>query len=48
MALNNGASLEAIFEALFQVAVAGYPATWDALTLLEQAQGEREATWVHL
>src|SRR3989304_4915584 len=35
MALNNGAALAEIFEALFQVAVyAGYPALWDALVLL--------------
>lgn len=37
MALNNGASLAEIFEALMQVAVyAGYPAAWDALAVLEQ------------
>lgn len=42
MALNNGASLAEIFEALFQVAVyAGYPAMWDALVLLEQVLAER-------
>ena len=35
-AFNNGASLEEIFEALFQVAVyAGFPAMWDALLELE-------------
>ncbi len=44
MALNNGASLEEIFEALFQVAVyAGYPATWDALGVLEEVLQERGA-----
>ncbi len=43
MALNNGASVEEIFEALFQVAAyAGFPAAWDALVILEQALGERE------
>jgi 4-carboxymuconolactone decarboxylase len=43
MALNNGASLEEIFEALFQVAAyAGFPAAWDALVILEQVLGERE------
>jgi 4-carboxymuconolactone decarboxylase len=37
MALNNGATVEEIFEALFQVAVyAGFPAAWDALVMLEQ------------
>jgi 4-carboxymuconolactone decarboxylase len=37
MALNNGATAEEIFEALFQVAVyAGYPAMWDALVMLEE------------
>ena len=36
MALNNGATVAEIFEALIQVAVyAGYPATWDALVALE-------------
>lgn len=37
MALNNGATLEEIFESLFQVAVyAGFPAMWDALVKLEE------------
>lgn len=37
MALNNGATAQEIFEALFQVAVyAGYPAMWDALVMLEE------------
>ena len=37
MALNNGAQLPEIFEAIMQVAVyAGYPAAWDALVMLEQ------------
>jgi alkylhydroperoxidase/carboxymuconolactone decarboxylase family protein YurZ len=41
MALNNGASPEEIFEALFQVAVyAGFPAAWDALIKLEEVLGE--------
>ena len=43
MALNNGASLEEIFAALFQVAAyAGFPAAWDALVMLEEVLGERE------
>jgi 4-carboxymuconolactone decarboxylase len=42
MALNNGATLQEIFEALFQVAVyAGYPACWDALVKLEEVLKER-------
>ncbi len=42
MALNNGASVEEIFEALFQVAAyAGYPAAWDALVMLEEVLAER-------
>jgi 4-carboxymuconolactone decarboxylase len=37
MAINNGATPEEIFEALFQVAVyAGFPAMWDALVMLEE------------
>jgi 4-carboxymuconolactone decarboxylase len=37
MALNNGATAEEIFEALFQVAAyAGFPAMWDALVMLEE------------
>ena len=40
MALNNGASVEEICEAILQVAVyAGYPAAWDALQMLEQVLG---------
>ena len=36
MAMNNGASVEEIFAALFQVAAyAGFPAMWDALIMLE-------------
>ena len=36
MAMNTGASVEEIFEALFQVAAyAGFPAMWDALIVLE-------------
>ena len=41
MAFNNGATLEEIFEALFQVAVyAGFPAAWDALGKLEEVLAE--------
>lgn len=41
MALSNGATPEEIFEALFQVAVyAGFPAMWDALTMLEEVLNE--------
>ena len=41
MAVNNGATVEEIFEALFQVAVyAGFPAMWDALVMLEQVLNE--------
>jgi len=41
MALNNGATIEEIFEALFQVAAyAGFPAAWDALIKLEDVLGE--------
>lgn len=41
MAINNGAAIEEIFEALFQVAVyAGFPAMWDALVMLEQVLEE--------
>ena len=44
MALNNGATLEEIFEALFQVAAyAGFPAAWDALIKLEEVLGEGDA-----
>ncbi|MBF0278894.1 MAG: carboxymuconolactone decarboxylase family protein [SAR324 cluster bacterium] len=44
MALNNGASLEEIFEALFQVAAyAGFPAAWDALLVLEKVLKELNA-----
>lgn len=43
MALNNGATLSEIFEALFQVAVyAGYAAAWDALVSLEQVLDEEQ------
>ena len=43
MALNNGAAVEEIFEALFQVAVyAGFAAAWDALIKLEEAMQELE------
>ncbi|MBT3342681.1 MAG: carboxymuconolactone decarboxylase family protein [Gemmatimonadetes bacterium] len=42
MALNNGCTLQEIFEALFQVAAyAGFPAAWDALVMLETVLQER-------
>ncbi|MBI1398246.1 MAG: 4-carboxymuconolactone decarboxylase [Betaproteobacteria bacterium] len=42
MAINNGASIEEIFEALFQVAAyAGFPAMWDSLVMLEEVLDER-------
>ncbi|MEM7031113.1 MAG: carboxymuconolactone decarboxylase family protein [Chloroflexota bacterium] len=45
MALNNGATTDEIFEALFQVAAyAGFPAAWDALVMLEEVLEERKAT----
>ena len=41
MALNNGAGIEEIFEALMQVAVyAGFPAAWDAFLKLEEVLDE--------
>jgi 4-carboxymuconolactone decarboxylase len=41
MAINNGSTLEEIFEALFQVAAyAGFPAMWDALVMLEEVLEE--------
>ena len=41
MALNNGATIKEIFEAIFQVAAyAGFPAAWDALIKLEDVLGE--------
>ena len=44
MALNNGATVEEIFEALFQVAAyAGYPAAWDALVMLQEVLTERNS-----
>jgi alkylhydroperoxidase/carboxymuconolactone decarboxylase family protein YurZ len=37
MALRNGASVEDICEAIFQVAAyAGFPAAWDALEKLQE------------
>lgn len=43
MALNNGASLEEIFESLFMVAAyAGFPAMWDALVKLEEVLADRD------
>jgi len=42
MAINNGASMDEIFEALFMVAAyAGFPAMWDALVKLEEVLTER-------
>ena len=42
LAIENGATLEEITEALLQVAIyAGYPAALDALTVLESVQGAR-------
>ena len=42
MALNNGAALEEIFEALMQVAIyAGFPAAWDAFLKLEEVLKEK-------
>ncbi len=44
MAMNNGAEMSEIFEAIMQVAVyAGYPAAWDALVMLEQTLEERSS-----
>ncbi len=44
MALNNGATIEEIFEALMQVAVyAGFPAAWDAFLKLEEVLKEKGA-----
>jgi 4-carboxymuconolactone decarboxylase len=44
MAINNGATIEEIFEALFQVAVyAGFPAMWDSLVKLEEVLKELPA-----
>jgi len=41
IALRHGAQLEEIFEALFQVAAyAGFPAAWDALSMLEVVLAE--------
>ena len=41
MAIRNGATVDEIFEALFQVAVyAGFPAMWDALVKLEETLHE--------
>jgi 4-carboxymuconolactone decarboxylase len=43
MALRNGATIEEIFEALFQVAVyAGFAAAWDAFVTLDQVLEEIE------
>ena len=43
MALRNGAEIEEIFEAIFQVAAyAGFAAAWDALEKLAEVLKERE------
>lgn len=43
MALKNGAEVEEIFEAIFQVAAyAGFPAAWDALDILAEVLAEEE------
>ena len=45
MALNNGASVEEICEALFQVAAyAGFAAAWDALEILRDVLEGRHET----
>jgi 4-carboxymuconolactone decarboxylase len=42
MALNNGATVEEICEALFQVAVyAGFAAAWDGLSVLREVLADR-------
>ncbi|WP_298869001.1 carboxymuconolactone decarboxylase family protein [uncultured Gimesia sp.] len=44
MALHNGARVEEIYEAIFQVAVyAGYPAAWDALDKLADVLEDEKA-----
>lgn len=44
MALRNGAGIEEIFEAIFQVAVyAGFAAAWDALESLAEVLKEHKA-----
>lgn len=41
IAINHGAQVEEIFEALFQVAAyAGFPAAWDAFAMLEEVLAE--------
>ena len=43
MAINNGARIDEIFEAIFQVAAyAGFAAAWDALVKLEAVLNEME------
>lgn len=43
IAINHGATPAEIFEALFQVAAyAGFPAAWDALTMLEEVLAESD------
>ena len=45
MALQNGAQVEEIFEAIFQVAAyAGFAAAWDALEMLAEVLGESPNT----
>ena len=44
MALRNGAQVQEIFEAIFQVAAyAGFAAAWDALEMLAEVLKEEEA-----
>ena len=44
MALRNGAQVQEIFEAIFQVAAyAGFPAAWDALEKLAEVLDEEAA-----
>ena len=44
MALRNGAKIEEIFEAIFQVAAyAGFAAAWDALEKLDEVLKEQKA-----
>jgi 4-carboxymuconolactone decarboxylase len=44
MGIRNGASVEEICEALFQVAAyAGFPAAWDALETLREVLSEEDA-----
>ena len=45
MALRNGASVEEICEAIFQVAAyAGFPAAWDALEKLQEVLEDQDSS----